>query len=72
MQDVARGRDGLVRKTMVRTNSGMTNRPINKRYTTEVNEIDYALRRRERTSEHNFTDWLNFNTLIFVHRHSII
>ena len=52
LQDVVRGRDGLVRTTMARTNSGETNRPISKLYTLEVNDIDCALRRSERTSVH--------------------
>ena len=54
VHDVVRGRDGLVRKTMVRTNSVMTNKPINKRLTLEVNGIDSsALRRSDRTCVHN-------------------
>ena len=50
VQDVVKGRDGLVRKAMVRTSSGVTNRPISKLYPLEVNDIDCVLRRSERTS----------------------
>ena len=48
VQEVIKGKDGLVRVAMVRTSSGVTNRPVTKLYLLEVNSMDYTLRRSER------------------------
>lgn len=48
VQDTLKGKDGLVRVAMVRTNSGVTNRPVTKLYPLEVNSMECYLRRSER------------------------
>ncbi|XP_071138753.1 uncharacterized protein [Mytilus edulis] len=48
VQDTIKGKDGLVRVAMVRTNSGVTNRPVTKLYPLEVNSMECYLRRSER------------------------
>ncbi|XP_063436092.1 uncharacterized protein LOC134717532 [Mytilus trossulus] len=48
VQDTMKGKDGLVRVAMVRTKSGITNRPVTKLYPLEVNSMDCYLRRSER------------------------
>ncbi|XP_063436301.1 uncharacterized protein LOC134717737 [Mytilus trossulus] len=48
VQDTIKGKDGLVRVAMVRTKTGITNRPVTKLYPLEVNSMDCYLRRSER------------------------
>ena len=50
VQSIIEGKDGAVRVAMVRTNSGITNRPVTKLYPLEVNHMDCNLRRSERNT----------------------